>query len=199
MRFIKYGQWGEARELLKGAPAALRDAMRTAARQEAELLRTKIVQKIGRGPFKPLSPYTLAVYKFLGKKHGGKPLIHNGDLLGGVRVAANQAGYYVGIPRAARNREGESLVRLADIHEKGRTIVLATTPKMLAFLHAAFRAAGLPPKPTAPNAKGTGIIVIRIPARPFIGPATEEWEKGHEQRFAGRLAKLTKGRYGTFP
>lgn len=198
MQVIKVGHWQEARQILRSSKQDLNEALRKATRQEAELLRTMMIDKLQAGPFQPLSPYTLAIYRFLGLRHGGKPLIMHGDLLGSIRVTGNQVAYYVGIPRSARNSEGESLVRIADIHERGRVIVLQTTHKMLAFLHAAFRAAGLPPKP-AGNAKGTGILIINIPARPFMGPATEQWEQGHEKRFAQRIAKLLNGKYGTAP
>lgn len=193
----KVGQWAEAHKIFRRFPAEMKKAMRVAAQQEAELLRTKIVQKISNGPFKPLSKMTLAVYEFEGKKHGGKPLIMHGDLLGGVKVVPQVSGdkFFVGIPAAARNRSGQPLVRLAVVHEEGRTIVIKMTDKMRAFLFAAFAAAGLTP-PGGPR-KSTGIIVVQIPARPFMGPAFADWERGHQQRIESRIiAQLEKSLAG---
>jgi len=190
----KVGQWAQARSLFQRFPGEIKGALRTAVAQEAELLRTKIVQKISSGPFKPLSKTTLPVYSFMGKKHGGKPLIMHGDLLGGVKVVPKGQGpsLFIGIPAAARNRTGQSLVRLASVHEEGRTIVLKMTPKMAAFLHMAFQAAGLPP-PGGPS-KNTGVIVIQIPARPFMEPAFADWERGHKQRIEQRVIGLLEKR-----
>lgn len=58
---------------------------------------------------------------------------------------------------------------LASVHEFGsRPIAVKLTPKARAFLHAAFRRAGL-------DSPSTGIAIIKVPARPFLCPVLEKY------------------------
>lgn len=190
VKFKQVGAWLEAHELLKNLPKALPKAVEQAIRQEAELLRSTIIKKIRSGPFAPLSPRTLAVYKFIGRKHGGKPLNGRGDLAGGVKVIPKGKSFFIGIPAGVKGKDGQEIVRIGLVHEEGRTIVMKYTPKMAAFLHAAFRAAGLPEPSKSSGAAKTGILVIQIPARPFMKPSFDEWSHGLHDRLEQRVIKL---------
>src|SRR5262245_40949388 len=71
---------------------------------------------------------------------------------------------------------GKSLVDIAVLNEFGsRPIVVRLTPKARAFLHAAFRHAGL----DGPGARQprTCIAVIYVPARPFLAPAFDKYAR----------------------
>jgi hypothetical protein len=60
------------------------------------------------------------------------------------------------------------------------------TPKMRRFLFAMLRKAGI--EPTS-SGGGKGVVVIRIPPRPFLRPAFESFSKGVQKRFLRRIAR----------
>jgi hypothetical protein len=70
------------------------------------------------------------------------------------------------------------------------------TPKARAFLHAAFRKAGL----DSPGAgrPSTGIAVVQVRARPFLSPVFERYAQPDEvsQRFLERVAANLHGDFG---
>lgn len=172
--FIKYGAWAQVGKLLRNGPKLMAAASRMALKQEAEFFRTKIVQGIrdqepGGKQFRPLSPKTLAVRRFLGFT-GTKALIRSGYLRNSVTVVNRGDDYFTGVLKSAKSKDGKSIADIASVHENGsRPILIKTTPAMMRLLAAAFRAEGLTePAPTGANK--TGIIVVQIPARPFIGP-----------------------------
>jgi hypothetical protein len=67
------------------------------------------------------------------------------------------------------------------------------TPKARAFLHAAFRKAGL--DPARGGSASRGIAVVRVPPRPFLGPVFERFGGSEEasRRFKERVARLLTG------
>lgn len=194
-----YGKWNEVFRTLGNAPRDLAEAKKKALLQEAQFLRTKILEGLreqapGGSKFVPLSPQTIAIRKFLGFK-GTKALLKRGDLRNAIAVLDLGRTIFIGVPRTAKSATGENLADVAALNEfGGKPQVIKITPKMAFLLHAAFRAAGLPKKD--PHRPVTGIIVVQIPARPFIRPIMEKFGEAKmvEKRMAERMQKLMKGK-----
>jgi hypothetical protein len=191
MTMRKAGDWSLARRILAEGPMKLKASIGTALRQEAEVLRKGIVTGIseqapGGEPFKPLSPLTLAARKLAGFG-GTKALMVRGDLRNSVAAIVQGDEAFVGVPRKARGRDGRSLVDVAQVQEFGSNpIVIPITTRMRRFIFAMLRQAGKEPQPGA----GKGVVVVTIPARPFLRPALRKFVEGAERRFLGRVAKL---------
>ena len=197
----KIGPWSQVGKLLAGAPRRMQAAFDKALLQEGQFLRTKIVEGIreqapGGRAFAPLAPTTLAIRKFRGF-HGTKALLVQADLRNSIVVIKDGDRLLVGVLRSARSRDGKSLVDIAALNEYGsRPIVVRLTPKARAFLHAAFRHAGLDgPSSGRP---GTGIAIIQIPPRPFLGPVFDKYARPEQvsRRFLERVAALLSGDFG---
>ena len=191
MSVRKTGDWAVARRLLTAAPVKLKLAVGMALRQEAQLLRKEIVQGItkqapGGEAFKPLSPLTLAARKMKGRG-GTKALMVRGDLRNAVAAIVQGDEAFVGVPRKARGKDGESVVDVAQVQEFGAgPIVIPMAPAMRRFLFALLRRAGVEKS----GGSGRGVVVVQIPARPFLRPAFKQFEKGVDKRFLGRVAAL---------
>jgi hypothetical protein len=187
----KTGDWAVARRLLAGGPVKLKAAVGTALRQEAQLLRKKIVQGItrqapGGESIKPPSPLTLAARQMKGRG-GTKALMVSGDLRNGIAAIVKGDEAFVGVPRKARGEDGTALVDVAQIQEFGAgPIIIPMTPAMRRFLFALLRVAG----EGSGGGSGKGVVVVQIPARPFLRPAFKKFQKGVQKRFLGRVAKL---------
>jgi len=201
LKVTKIGPWSRVGKLLAAAPQRMQAAFDKALLQEAQFLRTKIVEGIreqapGGRAFTPLAPATLAIRRFRGF-HGTKALLVQGDLRNSITVTKDGDQVFVGVLRTARNRAGKSLVDIAALHEHGsRPIVIRLTPKARAFLHAAFRHAGLDgPSSGQPS---TGIAVIQIPARPFLAPVFEKYAQPDQvsRRFLERVAAQLSRDFG---
>jgi hypothetical protein len=199
--FIRYGDWAKAARLLKQGPAIIEEAGRKALKQEAEFFRTKIVQGIrdqepGGKHFKPLSPKTIAVRRFLGFD-GTKALMRSGYLRNSITVTNRGNDFFTGMLRSAKSKGGQSMVNIAELQENGsRPILIKMTPPMMRLLAAAFRAAGL----TAPEPSGAGatrILIVQIPARPFIGPVFDKYGpiSVARPRMEERLRQILIGRF----
>lgn len=179
------GDWAKAEALLAAAPERFEEAIEVALQGEAEFLRGKMVGAFGRdggGKFSAQSPQTKAT----GGK--GKALVRSGELRASIGVvdAPGKHGKFIGVPA----QSGDRNVRLADVHENGRTIVQVMTPAMQRYLQAT-----LPPGPGT-GGGGTGIIVSRIPARPFVQPTFERQKGKIPKRFVKRMAEALGGDYG---
>ena len=201
LKVVKIGDWTRVGQLLSGAPQRVQAAIDKAMRKEGHFLRTKIVEGIreqapGGRAFAPLAPTTLAIRRFRGFG-GTKALIAGGDLRNSITVTREGDQVFVGVHRTAKTRTGQSVVDIAALHEHGsRPIVMKLTPKARAFLHAAFRKAGLDgPHGGLPS---TGIAVIQVPARPILAPVFEKYAKPEEvsRRFLTRVAKNLEGDFG---
>lgn len=197
-----FGKWSNVLSALAGFKAANEQASKLALFEEAQFFRTMMLEGLrqqapGGKNFKPLSEETIAVRKLLGFR-GKKVLLKHGDLRNAISVIKDSSGsVFVGVPRAARSKDGHSLIDVAIVHEHGsKPIVVKMTPKMRALLHKAFQAAGINRRDRVRAwRKGahtsTGIIVVQIPARPFIQPVIDEFGKpaDMEKRLAERYAK----------
>ncbi len=201
MNVKKIGPWSQAGKILAAAPKRMQAAFDKALLQEAQFLRTKIVEGIreqapGGRAFTPLAPTTLAIRQF-GGFHGTKALLVHGDLRNSITVTKDDDRVFVGVLRTARNRAGKSLVDIAALNEHGaRPIVVRLTPKARAFLHAAFRHAGLDGANT--GQPSTGIAVVQVPARPFLAPVFEKYAQPEQisRRFLERVAAQLGGDFG---
>ncbi|MEO7730520.1 MAG: hypothetical protein ABIY55_06070 [Kofleriaceae bacterium] len=198
----KIGPWSQVGKLLANAPRRLQVAVDKAVLQEAQFVRTKIIEGIreqapGGRAFTPLAPTTLAIRRFRGVR-GTKALIVEGDLRNSITVTKDGDRVLVGVLRTARGRAEKPLVDVAALHEHGsRPIVMRLTPKARAFLHAAFRKAGL--DAASSGKPGTGIAVLKVPPRPFIAPVFEKYAADAEQvsrRFLKRVATYLGGDFG---
>jgi len=197
----KIGPWARAGQLLAAAPRRMQAAFDKALLQEGHFLRTKIVEGIreqapGGRAFAPLAPTTLAIRQFRGFR-GTKALLVQGDLRNSITVVKDGDRVLVGVLRTARSRSGKSLVDVAALQEHGsRPIVVRLTPRARAFLHAAFRRAGLD-EPSS-GQPGIGIAIIRIPARPFLAPVFDKYAQPDQisRRFLERVASQLSGDLG---
>ena len=191
MSVRKTGDWTLARRLLMGAPVKLKAAVSTAIRQEAQLLRKEIVQGItkqapGGKSLKPPSPLTLAARKMKGRG-GTKALMVRGDLRNAIAAIVKGDEAFVGVPRKARGKDGKSVVDVARAQEFGAgPIIIPMTPAMRRFLFALLRKAGR----ERSGGSGRGVVVVQIPARPFLRPAFKQFEKGAQKRFLRRVARV---------
>ena len=197
----KVGAWSRVGKLLASAPKRMREAVDKALMQEAQFFRTKIVEGIGeQAPggktFAPVAPTTIAIRRFRGFK-GTKALLVQGDLRNSITVVKEGGGVFVGVLRSAKGRGGQPLVNVAAVHEFGSSpIAVKLTPKARAFLHAAFRKAGL--DSPASDKPSIGIAIIKVPARPFLGPVFEKYADPDQvsRRFLERVAKNLGGEFG---
>ncbi|MGN6107859.1 MAG: hypothetical protein ACTHU0_22315 [Kofleriaceae bacterium] len=187
----KAGDWALARRVLADGGSRLKAAISRATRQEAELLRGQIVQGItdqapGGEAFRPLSPLTLAARKQAGFG-GTKALLVRADLRNAIAVIMRGDEAFVGVPRKARGADGRSLADVAALNEFGSDpIVIPITPKMRRFLHALRREAGL--AAGSGGGTGKGVVVVEIPARPFLRPVFKKFAAGAQRRFLRRVA-----------
>ena len=190
MAVSRTGDWARARRLLTAAPQRLQAAIGTAVRQEAHALRNEIVQGLtrqapGGEPLKPPSPLTIAARELEGFG-GTKALIVRGDLRNSITVFVQGDEAFIGVSRSARSKDGASMVDLAKLHEfGGPPVIIPMTPKMRRFLFALLRQAGKEPT----GGSGRGVIVVQVPARPFLRPAFDKFREGASKRFLERVAK----------
>jgi hypothetical protein len=190
MAISRTGDWARARRLLTAAPQRLQAAVTTAMRQEAHALRNEIVHGItsqapGGTALKPPSPLTLAARQLQGFG-GSKALIVRGDLRNSIVVVVEGDEAFIGVSRSARTKAGGSMVDIAMQNEfGGPPVIIPMTPKMRRFLFALLRKAGKEPT----EGSGRGVIVVQVPARPFLRPAFDKFRKGASTRFLKRVAK----------
>jgi len=190
MAVSRTGDWARARRLLTAAPQRLQAAIGTAVRQEAHALRNDIVQGLtsqapGGEPLKPPSPLTIAARQLEGFG-GSKALIVRGDLRNSITVIVQGDEAFIGVSRSARSKDGASMVDLAKLHEfGGPPVIIPITPKMRSFLFALLRKAGKEPT----GGGGRGVIVVQVPARPFLRPAFDKFREGASRRFLERVAR----------
>jgi len=168
----------------------LRAAVSVALKQEAHALRNQIVRGLtqqapGGTPLEPVSPLTLAARRLAGFD-GTKALMVRGDLRNSIAVVVDNDQVFIGISRKARGRNGRSLVNVAEVQEfGGPPVVIPITPKVSRYLAVLFKEAGV----ESSGGAGKGVIVVQVPARPFLRPAFEAFRQGASERFLERVAK----------
>jgi hypothetical protein len=170
------GDWARGRRIFGNLAQTTERAADTAVLQEAHHLRGKMVEGItdqapGGKAFKPLSPLTLAARR-LRRFRGTKALMVRGDLRNQITVMRVGRRVFVGVLKTATGRDGKKLINIANVHEFGYgPIIIKVTPKMRRWLAVLYKEAGIPR--VAGAGSGRGVVVIRIPARPFIRPVYE--------------------------
>ncbi len=190
-----FGDWAKAEQTVNSMVGKYQLALKKATLQEAHFLRGKMLNYVktsGNGTMKPLAPSTLAVRRFKGK-NGTKPLIVTGGLRNAITVKwVSKDTAFIGVLSSAE----KGRVKLAEISERGVTIVMPYTPKAHRFLMMAFRLAKLDGGDT--GASRRGIVVIRIPARPFVSPVIALYAKPEmvKARFEKNMAVSMLGLLG---
>lgn len=192
MNVRRTGDWDLARRILGSAASRVATAVHRAIQQEAQALRTQIVQGLtnqapGGQQIRPLAPLTLAARR-LDRFRGTKALIESGELRGSISVVERDNEVFIGVKRSARSKDGQSLVSLAELHEYGGPpVVIPITPKMRRYLAALLQEAGQGPRSGAGG--GASVVVVQTPPRPFLRPAFERFRKGASRRFLDRVAE----------
>ena len=187
------GDWRRARALLAAGPAQLKSAVALSLRQEAEALRREVVRGLtrqapGGSALKPPAETTLAARRLKGFG-GSKSLMVRGDLRNSVIVKLRGDEAFVGIPRAARAQDGQSLIKIAEVQEFGSApIIIPLTDAMRRFVFAVLREAGEPVGSGGDGGGGGGLVVVQVPARPFLRPAFEAFKAGAQKRLLARVA-----------
>lgn len=198
----RVGDWLLAQRILTGASARVKRAIDQAVLQEAHFLRAKIVAGIvsqapGGKAFKPLAASTLAIRKFK-RFSGTKALLNRGDLRNSISVKKESHGAFVGVLRTARGRQGQPLANVAELNEWGsKPIVITITPKMRRFLAAALSQGG--GGGGGSDTGGIGVVVVQIPARPFIRPVVDRYYGNQREvagRFLQRVGRALRGDFG---
>lgn len=206
MPIERVGDWMLAHRILTGGAARVRRAIDRAVLQEAQFMRSKIVEGLrNQAPagqaFRPLAETTIAVRRFK-RFRGTKALLNRGDLRNSIAVHREGGNAFVGVLRSARGRSGQPLANVAELNEFGsRPIVIRVTPKMKRFLAAALSKSGSAGIGGGGGRGGSaaGIIVVQIPARPFIRPIVEKHYSNRREvadRFLWRVGMLLGGDFG---
>jgi phage gpG-like protein len=202
-KFKLIGDWAKTAKIMNSMETRFRAAAQKAVLREAHYLRGQIVKNITSGgalagkPFKALSPATLAIRRFRGFG-GGKVLMHTGALRNSITVKKMAGGgAFVGVLRQSRSSAGgKSLANVAAIHEFGAgPYTMIMTERQRRFLMVALRSMG---GASSPGKSSGGVLVIKIPARPFIGPVIEQFAKPDavKRRFWADVAKSMNGDFG---
>ena len=166
------GDWKMAKRVLETAPAAFDRALKATIGAEAERIAGGIRKKIYSNIKPPNQPSTITL------KGSSKTLVASGGMAQSVQLVwKGKFQVFIGIPAQAK----KGVARLADINEHGRVIVQHMTDKQRKFLHAKF--------PSYSGGTGTGIVVIHVPARPFIKPVFEEYEQAGKPKFLKALGE----------
>lgn len=191
MAIRRTGDWSRARAFLAAAPQRLPRAIQAATRQEAQALRNEIVRGLTRqapgGGARLKRPKLLTLAgRRLRRFEGTKALLVRGDLRNSIGVIVEDGEVFVGVLRRAKSKSGEDMVNIARVQEYGsQPIVIPITPKMRRFLFALYKEAGIVRTP----GPSKGVVVLQIPARPFLRPAFEKFKQGASRRFLERVAK----------
>ena len=203
----KFGDWGKVRDILGNASKQINEAAKKALLQEGHFLRGEMVKGIrdqapGGKAFKPLSPLTLAARR-LNKFRGTKALMVRGDLRNSISVSFHRGTVFVGVLRTAKSKKGKPLINIAEVQEYGVIFALKITPKMRKFLAVLYREAyderalALQSWFRGGRSMGKSMLVIRIPARPYVRPTFEKHAKPGDvrKRLEERMAKLLRGSF----
>lgn len=209
------GDWALAKSILSKS-AQLKAAINDAVLQEAHQARRDIIKGITeQAPagkqFDPLSPMTLALRRAKGFR-GKKILMVTGGLRNAITVKRTGAGaVYVGVLRSAKSKDGKQLFNIARVQELGGVIVIRVTPRMRKWLMIQLRKVGYGTREKSDQKRGAGgrfkkkafvasgggqlsqgVLIIKIPARPFIAPVIEKIlsdPTGLKRRMGHRIAK----------
>lgn len=159
--------------------------------REAEIMRMLVGHSFAAQgtprAWQKLSKWTIANRR-LNRFGGTKALIWSGEMRKSISTSydPNRKASFCGIKYKTKAPDGKSMVNLAKLHEYGsKKIAIRITPRMRRFLFvlAKFLPRGM--RWTKRNKRGhytTGIIVIQIPPRPFMGPQKPVFALNAERR-----------------
>lgn len=176
--FMLVGDWAKSEKMLAAAPRIMDKAIDKAILAEGMHMAAEVKKRI----MSNIPPENSASTRF--SKGSSKTLIDKGDLLGSIaamRSAKHKV--YVGISRTAKR----GAIKLARVHEEGATIVQQISDRQRKFLMAKLAKSGSPQAPSGAGGAG-GILVIHIPARPFMRPTFEAEKDKSPQRFLQRVS-----------
>lgn len=195
MSVQKVGDWALASAMLNASATRLNASIDQALAREAHLFRNEIIvgmtnQAPGGKAYEELSDTTKAMrYAKYGQRKP-KALINRGDFRRAVVVSKMPGGYFVGVMKGKRGKDGQDLVNIAAIHEFGsKTIKIVMTEKMRRYLAMQFKKAGLERKASPGGKSGPRILLIKIPARPTFGPVADKLRPGMSKRVSGSVGK----------
>lgn len=201
-----FGDWEKATQIVGTMQQKFKLAGDRALMREAHFFRKMIVEGMreqapGGERFKPLSPLTLLIRRAQGFK-GTKALIRRADLRNSITITRMDSAVFVGILRSAKNKNGQSLVNVATIHEYGLgPVIIPITAKSRAYLHMMARKAGFAFIGGRGGGENSGhtIAILRIPARPFFRPVFEKYGQPNDvrDRFYASIANEMAGDFGT--
>jgi hypothetical protein len=184
------GGWAGAGAMLgkAGNPMLWRRAKRQATLKEAHRLRGIMVKSFNAGGppgkrWKRLSVFTQLISRAQGKGDR-RPLMDSGDLRNSHTVTEEQDDViFVGVHRSAKSKgkrgrdvkgrftragAGSQLVDIATIQEHGtKPIYIRVTPKLRGWWLSMSKKTHGQIKPLRKN---TIALIVRVPARPWIGP-----------------------------
>lgn len=198
----KVGQWERAAEALSQQTIrrfgkAQQKAIAREAKQAKKILISELRKRAPGGQrLDRLSRSTLAVRRHLGIT-GTRPLIATGEFLRAISLLrADDSTYFIGVPKSAKDKRGKSIAKVIDFQERGGTVTIKLTPKLLAFL----RRSGMKRKRSRRGASsGRKVLIVRIKPRPVFEPAFDAYVKDSgaaKKRVAADIAKQLGGRYG---
>lgn len=161
MTVKKIGDWDKIAAELNAMPQKYQQAKALALQRVGIYLVRQVKKGIesqapGGKSFRPLHPYTID------RKESSKALIADSDLIGSVDHEVEKNAVFVGLLRTTTNKKKQSLENLGWIHEYG--CLIQVTERMRNYLHSQ----GLHLNPATK--------VIKIPARPFLGPVADAEE-----------------------
>lgn len=191
IKITRDGDWQQAREILDAAPKDIPRVVGVAIKQEAHFLAGKVKERLRTGPFTPKRSAGGRNAKGQYTGGGSKPLNKTGALKQSITAIVRDNEAFIGISRGAPGHGGK-VHDLAMVHEFGALIVMAMTAKQRRFLFGVL----FKGKTGGGGGSGTGILVIKIPARPFIRPTFEDEAPQIPERFYARLAKALGGKLG---
>lgn len=217
----KTGDWQLARDILKGETklkAAINSAVYAEALHAVAQIKKGIKEQAPAGkPFKPLDPLTLMLRQAKGFR-GRKALIVTAALMNAVAAKKLGPGVVaVGVFPGGGKVKGLPVHEIARINEYGSSMTIRVTPRMRAWLMAQIRklhgqqyekgkgrdAKGrFMSRTKLPAGKGKlkrGVMVIKIPPRPFISPVLKVLKANRasvNMRLEDRIAKYLGGKMG---
>ncbi len=193
----KTGIWSQAAGFLGNVGVKSRAALILATKREAILAVGEMKKGIrGQAPggrtFQALSELTLAKRKAKEVK-GTKALVRHGDLFRSIRAVGPIGGgdtVFAGVLRTATGRNGQNLANVAEVQEFGKIIAVNVDKpgKGGKTTRDFFLALFLKGLISAPLKGTTRILIIEVPARPFVAPVLKQMEKGRAGRFLDVMA-----------
>ena len=193
---VLVGQWNTAHRVLGNFEKDLNRAVESAMRIELVDLTGRIKKGIrsqspGGKAFTELSELTLASREFAGKKGRNKILMVDGDLLGSITWKLSGDAGWVGVNKKAQSEDGTSMSNIAAVHEFGyEPIVIPYTDSVRKYLMAMMTSYGI--EPTMESGDKKDVLIISIPARPFLKPVFKVWKKGLDARWKDHIGNVMK-------